>query len=156
PTMTTSYSMLSRCTGSASAIAQKLTFIPVNPLWDGRIRRSTAPNIASMPSPEDTLSTLNWLVETGADEAIVDARVDRFVGRTPATPPLEGAAQPISGRGPSPSRTSPKMSSTFSTLPQGEGKKPLANITPANTGPLGTDGYGSAVELAAMCQSLPQ
>ena len=110
-----------------------------------------------MPSPEDTLSALNWLVEAGADEAIGDAPVDRFVTRAPTSnPPLEGgskSAQPIAGRGPAPAPT-PKP---FPPRPApAEGKRPLANITPANTGPLAADGYGSAVDIAARCNSLPE
>jgi len=91
-------------------------------------------------SREETLSILNWLVEAGADEAIADVPADRFVTRAPAVAPVQAAPKPLSSR----------------PTPTGEGKRPLANIKPANTGPLGTDGYGSAVELAAVCQSLPQ
>ena len=100
-----------------------------------------------MPIPEDTLSTLNWLLEAGADEAIGDAAVDRFVTRS--APPPE---QPRRAAAPA---ATPKPLPPRAATP-GEGKRPLANITPANTGPLGTDSYGSAVELAAVCQSLPQ
>lgn len=104
-----------------------------------------------MPSAEDTLSTLNWLVEAGADEAIGDAPVDRFVTRPP-----RGEVDAQSRRtGEATSAPIPKPLPPRPT-PSGEGKRLLANITPANTGPLGTDGYGSAVELAAVCQSLPQ
>jgi uracil-DNA glycosylase len=48
------------------------------------------------------------------------------------------------------------MPSAFSTLPHGEGKRSLANITPSNVAPLATDGYGSAVDIAARCNSLPE
>jgi DNA polymerase len=110
-----------------------------------------------MPSAEDTLSTLNWLVEAGADESIGDAPVDRFVTRAPtANPPLEGgskSATPISGRGPAPAQPKPLPPRP---TPPAEGKRPLANITPANTGPLATDGYGSAVDIAARCNTLPE
>jgi uracil-DNA glycosylase family 4 len=111
-------------------------------------------------SREETLQTLNWLLEAGVDEAAGDTPVDRFVTRP--HPPLEGgskSAQPISGRGPAPNSKpdpSPKKPPAFSTLPQGEGKRPLANITPANTGPLATDGYSSAVDIAARCNTLPE
>jgi uracil-DNA glycosylase family 4 len=120
-------------------------------------------------SREETLSTLNWLLEAGVDETAGDVPIDRFVTRAPhpppVHPPLEGgskSATPISGRGTAPPPIpSPKKPSAFSTLPQGEGqrpegKRPLANITPANTGPLATDGYGSAVDIAARCNTLPE
>ena len=103
-------------------------------------------------SREETLSTLNWLVEAGADEAVGEAPIDRFVARPSPLPRGEAAAtQPRRTEvAPVPRPLPPRPA------PTGEGKRPLANITPANTGPLGTDGYGSAVELAAVCQSLPQ
>ncbi|MEI9888217.1 MAG: uracil-DNA glycosylase [Rhizomicrobium sp.] len=112
-------------------------------------------------SREETLSALNWLVDAGADEAIVEAPVNRFMSRT--HPPLEGGsknsseATNFSGRGPAPRSTldpSPKKPSA--SLAQGEGKRPLANITPSNTGPLASDGFGSALEIAARCNSLPE
>jgi len=34
----------------------------------------------------DTLSTLNWLVEAGADEAIAEAPVNRLVAKTNPPP----------------------------------------------------------------------
>jgi DNA polymerase len=113
------------------------------------------------PSREDALATLNWLLEAGADEAIGDAPVDRFSTRP--NPPLAGgskSAQPISGSGTAPNTSgaapnSSARSGALPTLPQGEGKRALANITPANTAPLATDGYGSAVEIAARCDTLP-
>ena len=47
----------------------------------------------------NTLSTLNWLVEAGADEALADAPVNRLVAKapTPPTPPARVAplAQPV-------------------------------------------------------------
>jgi uracil-DNA glycosylase family 4 len=128
-----------------------------------------------LPHPDDALAALAWLVDAGADEAIGEAPVDRFNAPRPY-PPLEGsasgsvrtrseaqqgasAAKTISGRGPAPGMTpdpSPKKPSAFSTLPQGEGKKPLAQIRPGDTAPLATDGFGSALEIAARAQSLPE
>ncbi len=111
-------------------------------------------------SGEETLAALHWLVDAGADEAVGDAPVDRFVTRP--NPPLEGgsknssAATNFSGRGPtSAPDPSPKKPSAFSTLPQGEGKKALANILPADAAPL-TDGYASAIDIAARAQTLPE
>ncbi len=118
----------------------------------------------------DPLRALAWLVDAGADDAIGEAPVDRFAAKS--NPLLEGGskfAQQISRRGASPARTSdpsPKMPSAFSTpaprpdavarTPQGEGKRSLANITPANVAPLATDGFSSALEIAARCNSLPE
>ncbi|HEX4292820.1 MAG TPA: uracil-DNA glycosylase [Rhizomicrobium sp.] len=107
---------------------------------------------------QDPLAALRWLIDAGADEAIVDAPVDRFIAR--AHPPLEGRskfAEQISGRGPtSAPAPSQKKPSAFSALPQGEGKKSLANITPSDTAPLTTDGYASAIDIAARAQTLPE
>ncbi len=117
-----------------------------------------------MSSDVSPLVALNWLLDAGADEAIGEVPVDRFVVKS--NPPLEGgsknssAATNFSGRGPTPSATpdpSPKKLSAFSTLPQGEGKKPLAQIRPGDTAPLiTTDGIASATEIAARVQTLPE
>jgi len=108
-----------------------------------------------MPSPEDTLSTLSWLVEAGSDEAVGDAPVDRFVtrpspsgGAVDVAQPRRMSATPAPARKPLPPRSAPSS--------QGEGKRPLANITPANSGPLATDGYGAAIDIAARCNSLAE
>jgi uracil-DNA glycosylase family 4 len=104
---------------------------------------SRKPKIGAM---SDTLSTLNWLVEAGADEAVAEEPVNRLVAKS--NPPLEGGGSgsvptskltPRSGgnfgegsavRAASPS---PKMPSAFSTLPQGEGQKtPVPDDTIGN------------------------
>ncbi len=89
-------------------------------------------------SGEETLSALAWLVEAGADEAIGETPVDRFVARpaAQATPPKAVAPKPAPMRP--------------------EGPRPLANITPANVAPLATDGFGSALEISARCNSLAE
>jgi len=48
----------------------------------------------------DTLQTLNWLVEAGADEAIADAPVNRLVAKAPAPKPAQPApmARPAAAR----------------------------------------------------------
>jgi DNA polymerase len=114
------------------------------------------------PSREESLAALNWLVEAGADEAAGEAPVDRFVAR-PSNPRLEGGskfaseATQISGRGTgSASVPSPKKPPAFSTLPQGEGQRSLAQIKPTTLAPLATDGFGSAVEVAAKCRTLAE
>ncbi len=110
-------------------------------------------------SREESLAALNWLVEAGADEAMGEAPVDRFR----SNPPLEGGpknlneAKNFSGRGQtSATIPSPKMPSSFSTLPQGEGQRSLAQIKPTTLAPLATDGFGSALEIAAKCQTLAE
>lgn len=42
--------------------------------------------------PEDTLATLSWLVEAGADEAIAGAPVNRLVMRATIASPSRGKA----------------------------------------------------------------
>jgi uracil-DNA glycosylase len=86
-------------------------------------------------SQEETLSTLNWLLEAGADEAVGDAPVDRFIVR--AAPPAEVPLTPKS-------------------VAKVEDPRPLAAIKPTTLAPLATDGFGSAMEIAAQAQSLPQ
>ena len=108
------------------------------------------------------MAALNWLVEAGADEAVGEAPVDRFVTRS-LNPPLEGRpklageATQISGRAAANASThSPKGPSAFSTVPRGEGQRPLAQIKPTTLAPLATDGFGSAVEIAAKCRTLSE
>jgi uracil-DNA glycosylase family 4 len=84
-------------------------------------------------SREESLAALNWLVEAGADEAVTDAPVDRFNGRA-SVPDAAAAAPKIA------TRQNP----------------PLAQIKPANLAPLATDGFGSALEIAAKCRSLEE
>jgi DNA polymerase len=103
---------------------------------------------AMTASQEETLSTLRWLLDAGADEALTEEPIDRFVARAPS-PPQHGEVVAAEPRRVSP--LPPKQS-----FQPAEGKRPLANITPANTGPIGTDGYGSAVEIAARCNTLPE
>ena len=55
-----------------------------------------------------------------------------------------------------PSSKNSSLRSNFSPPPQGEGKKPLAAITPSNIAPLATDGFGSAMEIAARCNTLAE
>ena len=74
------------------------------------------------------MTALNWLVEAGADESVGEAPVDRFSARPPVKPPA------------SVQRPNP----------------PLAQIKPSTLSPLATDGFGSAMELAASCQTLAE
>jgi uracil-DNA glycosylase family 4 len=57
---------------------------------------------------DDTLTTLNWLVEAGADEAIADEPVNRLVAKAPVAPmpvaaprPTAPARTPVPARAPS-------------------------------------------------------
>jgi DNA polymerase len=94
-------------------------------------------------SHDDALSALNWLVEAGADEAVGEAPVDRFRPSLPRR--VEVAPLPP-----------PKTPTSPPPRAPAEGKRPLAAITPANTGPLATDGFGSALEIAARCNTLAE
>jgi uracil-DNA glycosylase family 4 len=88
-------------------------------------------------SREESLAALNWLVEAGADEAVGDAPVDRFSARAAAVPVVPQAAA-----------TAPKA------VPRPN--PPLAQIKPTTLAPLATDGFGSAVEIAAKCRTLAE
>lgn len=48
----------------------------------------------------DTLSTLNWLVEAGADEALAEAPVNRLVAKAPAPVATPASSRPIPARAP--------------------------------------------------------
>ncbi|MGZ6021848.1 MAG: uracil-DNA glycosylase [Rhizomicrobium sp.] len=88
-------------------------------------------------SREESLAALNWLVEAGADEATGDAPVDRFSARAAVAPVVPQAAA-----------TAPKA------VPRSN--PPLAQIKPTTLVPLATDGFGSAVEIAAKCRTLAE
>ena len=99
---------------------------------------------------QQSLSALVWLVEAGADEAVGEAPVNRFVQPKPhpqasSHPPLEGGSKnpkDFSGRGKAMLDPSPKSAPQISTLPQGEG------------GNLGDDPIGHAIALARAATSL--
>lgn len=84
----------------------------------------------------DTLATLAWLVEAGADEAVGEAPVDRFVVRA-AAPASTASATPLKAPPPRPA-------------------PPLAQIKPTNLAPLATDGFASALDIAARCTTLAE
>jgi DNA polymerase len=101
----------------------------------------------------DPLSTLAWLVEAGADEAVGEEPVNRLVARATSNPPLEGglkadlrdSAKTASGRGSAPvSRTdpAPKLAAQISTRPQGAGEN--------------DDAIGRAMALAGAANSLAE
>jgi len=86
-------------------------------------------------SREEYLAALNWLVEAGADETVGEAPVNRFRAGAPAVVPAPATQAPESVQ-----RQNP----------------PLAQIKPATLAPLATDGFGSAMEIAAKCQTLAE
>jgi len=99
----------------------------------------------------DPLSTLAWLVESGADEALLDAPVNRLRERAPVNPPLVGGSKnpsDFSGRGraqtstPAPSPKILRYASDLSPPPQGAGAD--------------TDSIGSALEITSRCTTLAE
>jgi DNA polymerase len=70
-------------------------------------------------------------------------------GSSPAST-KNGEGAKAASNAPPPSRAAAR------SLSQGEGEKPLAAIKPTTLAPLATDGYGSAVEIAARCTTLPE
>ncbi len=112
-------------------------------------------------TPPDPLADLAWLVDAGADEAVLDAPVDRFVAKAQINPPLEGGGRDsdrpskreafrggVVQRAPSVD-PSPKFAAQISSLAQGEGKK---TAEAANT----SDPIGAAMETAARANSLAE
>src|SRR5689334_9789031 len=100
----------------------------------------------------DPLSTLNWLVEAGADEAVAEVPVNRLAAKT--NPPLEGGSKNPpgffgegSGAKGDPSPKFARSRSQISTLPQGEGK--TATLVP-------DDAIGGAMAAAASATSLAE
>ncbi|MEI9993547.1 MAG: uracil-DNA glycosylase [Rhizomicrobium sp.] len=99
-----------------------------------------------MPSSDlAPLAALDWLLQAGADEAIVETPVDRFVTRPAPPSPRQEVDTAQQRRAAPAARPAPA-----------EGKRPLAALTPANTPPLATDGFGSALEIAARASSLAE
>ena len=86
------------------------------------------------PKP-DALSALSWLLDAGADEAVLDAPVNRF----------GAAAAP-----PAPSPASPVARASMRPPPQGGRKSDCSASSPA------TDAIGRAMEVAAACNSLQE
>src|ERR1700677_3993742 len=103
-----------------------------------------------MAADLDPLFALSWLVDAGADEAVLDEPVNRL--KAPSHPPLEGgsknpsAARDFSGRGratATPSELAPKFATQISTRPQGAGEN-------------SSDSIGNGMEIAARCNSLAE
>lgn len=101
-----------------------------------------------MSAELDPLAALAWLADAGADEAVLDQPVNRFVEKAavqshPRLAAGSKSAQQISGRGPTPARTEapPPKPHAAPALPQGEG---------------GTDSIATAQGMAGRCQSLAE
>jgi uracil-DNA glycosylase len=105
------------------------------------------------------LSTLAWLLDAGADEAVSEVPVDRFRPAPQRSPPPQRGEVERAERGrvgtAAPTLTAKAPLHPTPRAPV-EGKRPLAAITPANTGPLATDGFASALDIAARCTTLPE
>ena len=103
----------------------------------------------TMANDLDPLSALNWLVDAGADEAIGEAPINRFVNRPAPAPKAEAESPKADRAGPAPATA--KMAP-----PPPRPQPPLAQIKPTTLAPLATDGFGSAMEIAARCNTLAE
>jgi DNA polymerase len=105
---------------------------------------------------DNPLAALAWLVEAGADEALLDAPVNRFAARTKPTSPLAGQVGRQSDgdagrvRGPAPSEMSPARSASPRGLPPNGG----GGFAPSAASD--SDHIGRAMELAAAANSLAE
>ena len=102
---------------------------------------------------DDPLAALAWLVDSGADETIGNAPVNRLVAKEIPHPPLAGGSNAPRAFGEGSARSavlsqprsttypSPKSAPQISTLPQGEGEK---------------DSIGTAMALAAAATTLAE
>lgn len=90
-----------------------------------------------MPSTAETLSTLAWLLEAGADEAVEEAPVDRFRARAPAAAQTRCASR---AAGPAPASPRPRPAT-----PPG-----------LKTPPDAADAIGFAIESARAANSLAE
>jgi DNA polymerase len=98
-----------------------------------------------MPDKRTTeaLNTLNWLIEAGADEAILDAPVDRF------GVPRAAAQQALRGTLPFPRESA--------APPAAHATPPKPNAAPAPAVPADTsDQIGHAIDIAARCTTLEE
>lgn len=97
----------------------------------------------SMPQAHSALADLAWLVESGADEAILDAPVNRFVARAPPAAAQSTATQ----------STRPAAAAHIRTT---AAKPPPQSPADRRKAPDGayTDQIGAALEIAARCATL--
>lgn len=106
-----------------------------------------------MSSDRNSLATLAWLVEAGADEAIGEEAMNRFAAAKKKVP-SPTLPSPLAGEGNAPSRwvgerdqSHPPTRSAGRPLPQGAGD---------SSGAGSTDPIGSAMQIAAACYSLAE
>lgn len=88
---------------------------------------------------QDPLAALTWLIEAGADEAIGEAAVNRFIARAPAPPPLAGENVPL----PRPAQIAPGQTAASAS----------AQVEPAA---IASAQIASAQALAAAAQTLAE
>lgn len=93
-------------------------------------------------SASDALTALTWLVDAGADEAVLTEPVNRFA--LPSRPPLEGGSKAASRTSATPAPQRPRPS----FRPQAE--------APAASAAVPSDDIGRAMEIAAGCNSLEE
>lgn len=87
-----------------------------------------------------SLETLRWLIDAGADEAIGEAALNRFTAKPPAPPQTRAAPLPL-----------PEARTRATPLPQGEGRKfESAEAVSLSTAP------GAARALASSCTNLTE
>jgi len=98
---------------------------------------------------EQSLSTLRWLIDAGADEAIAEAPVNRFAPPMPASLERESVRRSPQSEGGRPREESVSVKASASPLPFGEARK-NAEAVSLSTAP------GMARALAASCASLAE
>ena len=102
------------------------------------------------PKP-DALSALSWLLDAGADEALLDAPVNRFGAAAPTPPPIVGegnAKTRASSHREGGKPATPPSRAAARPLPQDEGERKNAPPT--------TDAIGRAMAAAAGCNTLDE
>ena len=109
----------------------------------------------TMANDLDPLSALNWLVDAGADEAIGEMPVNRFIAR-PSPPQRGDQERQRTDDPPKADRVGTVPASPRMTPPPPRPQPPLAQIKPTTLAPLATDGFGSAMETAARCNTLAE
>jgi len=97
------------------------------------------------PTRDESLSLLRWLLEAGADEAIVEQPVNRF-----ARPTLASLLDPSSRQSATTRSTLPPAVAEASAGKQGEGRNTSAQAVSLSTAP------GAARALAASCATLAE
>ncbi len=108
------------------------------------------------PEPHpDPLTTLAWLVESGADEAVQDTPVNRFVAPSPSR---TSSPAPLAGEGnanarPARSHWEGGKSPPSISSPAASGARPVPSAADANPS---SDYIGRAMEVAAACTTLPE